>query len=382
MINSLKFLILTLVTRLLQIVTVSVAILKNQISFYPKSVKKFEAKFREVSCCSQSLMFCNATSAMEAALFSVGVVTDSNVGTTAFVIPSSYAPAKSLGANIKFIDLSLESLNFDVEKLEHLDVTLFALIVTHFYGNPCDMERIMSWAQKNDVFVIEDCSHAHGAICQGKPVGTWGHVGIFSLQGAKAVAAGEGAIAISNNSELMLKMAAYGHQQSFRKFNIKTENNLNLPDFGFGRKMRAHPLGAVLAIEDFKMLKIKNSIFSAWTRELEALSKKSVDFRLPSVLEASERGGFCQGIPFILENKDSADKLKKLLLSSRVSCFSRDYTAYIMQFSKIESEHEVRSELPISYNAFSQVLFIPFEQFVLPWRWAKLKSTLKRLHNE
>ena len=382
MINSLKFLVLTLVTRLLQIVRVSMAILKNQISFYPRSVKTFEAKFGEESGCSQSLMFCNATSAMEAALFSVGVDKDSNVGTTAFVIPSSYAPAKNLGANIKFIDVNLESLNFDIGKLEHLDAKLFALIVTHFYGNPCDMEKIMSWAKKNDVFVVEDCSHAHGAVCQGKPIGTWGHVGVFSLQGAKAVAAGEGAIAISNDSELMLKMAAYGHQESFRKFNIKTENNLNLPDFGFGRKMRAHPLGAVLALEDYKMLKIKNGIFSAWTRELEALSKKSVDFRLPSVLESSERGGFCQGIPFILKNKDSADKLKKLLLSSKVNCFSRDYTANIMQFSDIDSEHEVRSELPNSYNAFSQVLFVPFYQFVLPWRWAKLKSSLKAFHND
>ena len=57
MINSLKFLVLTLITRLLQIVRVSMAILKNQISFYPRSVKIFEAKFGEESGCSQFLIF-------------------------------------------------------------------------------------------------------------------------------------------------------------------------------------------------------------------------------------------------------------------------------------------------------------------------------------
>jgi dTDP-4-amino-4,6-dideoxygalactose transaminase len=327
-------------------------------------------------------MFCNATSAMEAALFACSINKGAIVGTTAFVIPSSYAPAKHLGAKLKFLDISLNTLNFDTDILDNKIINMKALIVTHFYGNPCDMKKIMKWAKINNVYVVEDCSHAHGANCQGKPVGTWVHIGIFSLQGSKTVAAGEGAIVISNDPKLMLKMAAYGHQEKFHKFNIRTNENLYLPPFGYGKKMRIHPLGAISALEDLKMLKFKNLIFASWIKEIDALSLESNVFKLPKVMKSSKRGGFCQGIPLILKNKKSTDKLMKILKSNRVNCFLRNYTDYIIQFSDFISEEQVRSKFHNSYNAFSQVLFIPFEQFILPWRWIKFKSALKVIVNE
>ena len=378
MLISLRFIFLTLVTRLNQIVRVIKAILLNQISYYPKFVKTFEKEFKKKTNSSYSLMFSNATSAMEAALFAGNVNCNSKILSTAFVIPSSYSPAFSLGADIVFLDIDENNLNLDIKILEKFDSSITALIVTHFYGNPCDMETIMNWANKNNIFVVEDCSHAHGALYKDKPIGSWGDVGIFSLQGAKAIAAGEGAIAISNKSEIMLKMAAYGHQESYKSFGIKADKEIFLPSFGYGKKMRAHPLGAILAHEELKIIDKKNAIFSAWHNEIYLLSLTSNVYKVPDILNDALIGGFCQGIPLIIKNTSIAQELKNTLLKEKINCFMRSYSQPLIEFSSVyNSEIDIKNELPNSYLNFSKVIFIPFYQFLSPFRWLKLKSILK-----
>ncbi len=378
MLISIRLILLLFITRINQIIRVIFAIALNQISYYPKSVKTFESDFKKETNSLNSLMFSNATSAMEAALFACNVNDKSKVGSTAFVIPSSYAPACCLGAKIKFIDIDQDTLNLDISNLEKLDCSIDVLIVTHFYGNPCDMELIMNWAKEKHVYVIEDCSHAHGASFKGKKLGSWGHVGIFSLQGAKAIAAGEGAVAITNDSELMIKMAAYGHQESYKKFSISTEKEIKLPSFGYGKKMRVHPLGAVLAKEELKRIDKKNSIFLALHQELVKLSQINSNFKIPKVIKNGQIGGFCQGVPLIIKNEDMAKKIKKALIKNRISCFTRDYTLPLIEFSDtFNNSKDIKDSLPNSYSNFSKVIFVPFYQFVSPIRWKRLKSILK-----
>ena len=146
--NIISFLLLIFKTKFLQIIKVSFAIMKGEISYYPSSVKNFEHKFKKKLNINHSLMFSNATSAMEAALFAGGIKNGSIVGTTAFVIPSSYSSVKSLNARLEFYDVDLKTLNFNCDQFLNQTVEISALIVTHFYGNPCDMEVIMDFAKK------------------------------------------------------------------------------------------------------------------------------------------------------------------------------------------------------------------------------------------
>jgi dTDP-4-amino-4,6-dideoxygalactose transaminase len=380
MINSFRFLIITLLIRLIQAYKSAVAIAKGQISYYPQSVRCFEALFAESLGSKHAMMFSNATSAIEAALFAVGVGQDDVVGTTAFVIPSSYCSASCLGAKIAFYDIDASTLNLDIDQLKNDTKTkLKALIVTHFYGNPCDMEEIMSWAKEHNVFVIEDCSHAHGASFKGKPLGSWGHVGVFSLQGAKAVAAGEGGIAVTNETNLALTMAAYGHQESYKKFKIGDEKSLAvLPPFGYGRKMRAHPLGAILANVDLQFLSLKNKIYANWVKELSVLSVKLGTFTLPAVSEGGIQAGYCQGIPIIFANKCMADEFVNISSVSRINCFRRSYQDSIQYYADSDNK-AVLEQLSVSIKSFDSVVFLPFYQFISPFRWFKLFKILKSM---
>jgi perosamine synthetase len=81
-----------------------------------------------------------------------------------------------------------------------------AIIVTHLFGNPCDMEPIMALANARGIPVIEDCAQSYEATTNGRRVGTIGAIGCFSLQQGKHITTGEGGIVVSNDEKLSRAM--------------------------------------------------------------------------------------------------------------------------------------------------------------------------------
>ncbi|MEJ2583077.1 MAG: DegT/DnrJ/EryC1/StrS family aminotransferase, partial [Acidobacteriota bacterium] len=77
-----------------------------------------------------------------------------------------------------------------------------AIIVTHLFGSPCDMNSIMKLAESKGIPVIEDAAQAFGALYRGRKIGTIGNIGCFSLQQGKHITTGEGGIVVSNDPDL------------------------------------------------------------------------------------------------------------------------------------------------------------------------------------
>jgi CDP-6-deoxy-D-xylo-4-hexulose-3-dehydrase len=102
-----------------------------------------------------------------------------------------------------FVDCDLNSLNFDIAKLEEaIGPKTRAIKLVHVYGNPCDMDAIMALAKKHNLFVIEDCCEAMGAFYDGKPVGSFGDIGNFSFFFSHHISTLEGGISVTNNFDL------------------------------------------------------------------------------------------------------------------------------------------------------------------------------------
>jgi perosamine synthetase len=81
-----------------------------------------------------------------------------------------------------------------------------AIIVTHLFGNACNMAAIMALARARNIPVIEDCAQAYLARHEDRAVGTWGDIGCFSLQQGKHITAGEGGIVVTDNPALARRM--------------------------------------------------------------------------------------------------------------------------------------------------------------------------------
>jgi dTDP-4-amino-4,6-dideoxygalactose transaminase len=81
-----------------------------------------------------------------------------------------------------------------------------AIVVAHIAGIPCDMEGIMAVARKRKIPVVEDCAQSHGALCQGKPVGTFGEIAAFSTMfGKHHATGGQGGVVFTRSEDLYWK---------------------------------------------------------------------------------------------------------------------------------------------------------------------------------
>ena len=119
---------------------------------------------------------------------------------TFWVVP---ALAQVAGLKVVFADVDPATFTMDPKALEQaITPATRAVVPTHLYGLPCDMDAIMAIAQKHGLKVIEDCAHALGATFNGRPVGTLGDAGFFSFQTLKPLNCYGGGLALLKDRAL------------------------------------------------------------------------------------------------------------------------------------------------------------------------------------
>ena len=102
---------------------------------------------------------------------------------TFWVVPEI---ARTLGLKPVFVDIDPDTFNMDASLLQSaISPATRAIVPTHLYGLPCDMDPILSVARRHNLRVIEDCAHALGATYHARPVGTFGDASFFSFQTLK-----------------------------------------------------------------------------------------------------------------------------------------------------------------------------------------------------
>jgi dTDP-4-amino-4,6-dideoxygalactose transaminase len=127
---------------------------------------------------------------------------------------ASALPALQLGATIVFAEVDPDTMCIDPKDIEHrITKRTKAIVAVHYCGHPCDMDPIVEIANRRGVKVIEDVSHAHGALYKGRLVGTIGHVGAMSCMSGKSLAIGEGGMLVTNDRAIFQRAVAFGHYE-------------------------------------------------------------------------------------------------------------------------------------------------------------------------
>eukprot|EP01031_Cornospumella_fuschlensis_P025409 gene25409-30682_t len=104
------------------------------------------------------------------------------------------------GAKIVFADSSAENPNLDADKLSALITPKTkAIVVVHYAGIACDMDKIMAIAEANNLYVIEDAAQAVDSFYEGRPLGSIGHLSAFSFHETKNIISGEGGMLVIND---------------------------------------------------------------------------------------------------------------------------------------------------------------------------------------
>ncbi len=176
----------------------------------------FEREYAGWTGSKYALGFNNGTASLLAAMFAVGVGVGDEVICPATTYWASGLPAFSLGATLVFADIDPVSLCLDPNDLERrITPQTRAIVVVHYLGHPADMDAIMEIARKHGVKVIEDVSHAHGALYKGRKAGTLGDVAGYSLMAGKSFAVGEGGMLTTDDREIYERAIAFGHYERF-----------------------------------------------------------------------------------------------------------------------------------------------------------------------
>jgi len=177
---------------------------------------------------------------------------------------TTYFPLYQYGLKIKFIDIDLETLNFDLDQLEDAVTEKTRLIMAvNLLGNPNDFNRIFQIIEGKDIILIEDNCEAMGATYNGKMTGTFGIMGTFSTFFSHHISTMEGGLIVTDDEELyhiLLSLRAHGWTRNLPKYNHVCGKKSDDPfeeSFRFvlpGYNVRPLELEGAIGIEQLKKL--------------------------------------------------------------------------------------------------------------------------------
>ncbi len=215
-------------------------------------VKLFEKEYAQYIETNYAIALANGTVALELALYTLDIKEHDEVIVTPKTFIASASAIVLRGAIPIFADIDLESQNITLDTIKKVYTNKTkAIICVHLAGWPCDMDPIMKFAEENNIYVIEDCAQAHGAMYKNKKVGSIGHINTWSFCQDKIMSTGgEGGMITLNNFEWYKKAWSYkDHGKDYDL--IHNNNNINNNRFkwlhtSFGTNWRMTEMQAAL----------------------------------------------------------------------------------------------------------------------------------------
>lgn len=159
------------------------------------------------------LLCCSGTFAVELALRGLKVERDDEVILAGYDFPGNFRAIEAVGAVPVLADIRADNWALDVARLESaIGPRTRVILVSHLHGGLADMAAICGLAQRRGLAVVEDACQAAGASVAGRPVGSWGDVGVLSFGGSKLLTAGRGGALLTRHAEIHQRAKIYNER--------------------------------------------------------------------------------------------------------------------------------------------------------------------------
>jgi dTDP-4-amino-4,6-dideoxygalactose transaminase len=270
-----------------QIKSVSNILKKNKTNYWTGDEgKNFEKEFSNYHKIKYSVAVSNGSVALEIALRSLNL----KKGDEVIVSPRSFIISAScvlnLGLKPIFADVD-DNGNLNIKEISNIYTKkVKAIIVVHLNGLSCDLDPIVKFAKKNKIFLIEDCSQAHGAKYKGRVVGSFGDVSTWSFCQDKIISTGgEGGMISTNNKHIWERCWSYkDHGKNYNNvFHKKHKIGFRWLHDNLGSNYRMTEMQATLGRYQLKYLdkqiKKRNQIANLYINNLEEFFKKDSFFK-------------------------------------------------------------------------------------------------------
>lgn len=210
---------------------------------YVFGTAKFEEEFADYVDSKKCIGVSSGTSALHLALLSLGIKEGDEVITVSHTFRATVASILYCNAVPVYVDIDPETFTMDVSQIESkITERTKCIMPVHLYGNAAPIKEIIEIAKKHNLYVVEDCSQAHGTTVDGQHVGTFGDIGTFSFYPGKGLGAlGDAGCVVTNNEDLAKWMSGarqwsdnvvgYNYRMSnlqaeFLRIKLKTFNNV------------------------------------------------------------------------------------------------------------------------------------------------------------
>ena len=188
-------------------------------------VRHFEQAFAAYLGVNHALGVANGTDALYLALRASGIGPGDEVITASNTFIATTEAITGVGAQIVLVDVDPISYTLDPTQVEAVVTSRTkAIIPVHLYGQPADMNAIMTIAERHGLLVVEDACQAHGAWYEGRRVGTIGHIGCFSCYPGKNLGAfGDAGIIVTNDDSVAERLRLLANHGSMTKYHHEIE---------------------------------------------------------------------------------------------------------------------------------------------------------------
>ncbi|MBI1794187.1 MAG: DegT/DnrJ/EryC1/StrS family aminotransferase [Chloroflexi bacterium] len=185
-----------------------------------EEVAAFEREFADYCGASYAVGVGSGTDALRLALSACGIGAGDEVIAPSHTAVAVVVAIEMTGAHPVLVDIDIARYTLDPQQINQvLTPRTRAIIPVHLYGCAADLDPILRLAHRKNLYVIEDCAQAHGALYHGRQVGSWGDIAAFSFYPTKNLGAfGDGGAVVTNNpvlSERVQLLRQYGWKERY-----------------------------------------------------------------------------------------------------------------------------------------------------------------------
>lgn len=325
-------------------------VLKSGFLVQGKKVAEFEKNLANYLDVKNAVCVSSGTAALHLSLIALDIKQGDEVIVPAFTFPATANVVELLGAKPVFVDINLTDFCINVSDIEQkITKKTKAIIPVHEFGQAAKIDKIIEFAEKYKLKVIEDVACALGAEFNDKKVGTFSDTGCFSFHPRKAITTGEGGVIVTNNDQIAEKLKAlrnHGIVYNNRKIDFKYAGlNYRMTDFQ-----------AVLGIHQLKEIEKDIAYRIKLASEYDNLLIKYDNINIPFHL--SDTRHVYQTYHIVLDKKIDRDNLIKNLkeqgIETNLGAQALNCLTYYQQ-KYVYNEND----FPVATSSFKQGLALP-----------------------
>ena len=320
--------------------------------------KKCHEFFEKKYGFKKALLTTSCTDALEMAAILSDIKPGDEVIIPSFTFVSTANAFVLRGAKIIFADSSENTPNIDVEKVEDLiNENTKAIVVVHYAGIACDMDKVMDLAKKHNLFVIEDSAHAIDSYYKRKPLGSIGNFGAFSFHETKNIISGEGGMLTVNDERFIERAEIIWEKGTNRAAFFRGEiNKYDWVDVG-SSFLPSDIIAAILFGQIGKLKDIQKMRLGVWNnyyKKLKPLEEKGL-LQLPYIPSYATNNGHMFYV--VTKNLTERNNLLKYLKKNNIYAVFHYLLLHSSEYYK--DKHDGR-ELPNAEHFSDCIIRLPF----------------------